>query len=61
MEDNKKGGRVEGFPSSHPALPAYPAYPAFCPLPNYQRKRKPMRAVRGPRIAVGAWNAVPVA
>ena len=54
-----KGGRAEGFPSSHPALPAYPAYPAFYPLPNYQIKRNPMRPVRGPRIAVGCWKFAP--
>ena len=56
--DNKKGGRAEGFPSSHPALPAYPAYPAFC-LPNYQIKAEADARRPRSRIAVGCWNVAP--
>ena len=33
----------------------------WSPAANYQMKRKPMRPVRGARIAVGFWNAEPVA
>jgi hypothetical protein len=61
---HKKRREAVAFATTLPPatyLLALPACPACLASRSYQMKRNPTRIVRGARIAVGCWNATPVA